>query len=184
MAALGNQNAMATQYTQKERKPCQEPKSPRVHRYSPPAPGYFTVSAPTAIARGAMKSTAASSHSVTDPGPACAAAGIQRVPTMQEIVNRVTSRRPSSRLSAGAGSGMPGFHPQLVSNAAQALGEKLRLAAQPHANEDLQPQVKPRHNQHAPVHANAFAKLVAGRGRSVAHQAQGAGPRLAKRQER
>ena len=51
------------------------PKSLRVQRYRPPAPGYFTESAATAMASGTMKSTAASSHSVTEPGPACAAAG-------------------------------------------------------------------------------------------------------------
>src|ERR1700674_4408116 len=102
---------------------------------------------------------------------------------MQEIANRVTSRRPSSRLSAGAGSGIASFFAQLAAKAAQALGEKLRFAAQPHANEALQAQVSARHNQHALVRANALAELVAGRGRIVAHQAQGAGLRLAKRQE-
>ena len=50
-----------------------------------------------------VNSTAAASHRVTEPGPACAAAGIQRVPTMQATANRVTSRRPSSRFRAGVG---------------------------------------------------------------------------------
>jgi hypothetical protein len=90
---------MPNQYTQKHRNPCQGPKSLRVQRYSPPAPGYFTMSAATAMASGTTNSNAASSHSVTDPGPACAAAGIQRVPIMQAMANSVTSRRPISRRS-------------------------------------------------------------------------------------
>ncbi len=56
------------------------------------------------MASGTMNSTAASSQSVIDPGPACAAAGIQRVPTMHAIAKRVTSRSPSSRFNRGAGS--------------------------------------------------------------------------------
>ena len=54
------------------------------------------------MASGTMKSNAASSHRVTDPGPAWAAAGIQRVPTMQVMANNVRSRSPSSRFSCGA----------------------------------------------------------------------------------
>src|SRR5450432_4830034 len=86
----------------KQRKPCQRPKSLRVHRYRPPVPGYFTESAATAMANGTMKRTAASSQSVTDPGPACAANGIHRDPTMHVMASNVMSRRPSSRFSWGA----------------------------------------------------------------------------------
>src|ERR1039457_3885654 len=60
------------------------------------------MSAATATARGATKNTAASSQSVMDPGPACAAAGTQRVPTMQAMAKRGTSLSPISRRSAGA----------------------------------------------------------------------------------
>src|ERR1017187_6873899 len=96
---------MPIQYTQKQRKPCQGPKSPRVQTYRPPAqPGYFTASAPTATASGKAKSSAAASHNVTEPGPAWAAAGIQRVPTMQAMAKRETSRRPISRLRPVEGS--------------------------------------------------------------------------------
>src|ERR1039458_1550063 len=90
---------MPIQYTQKQRKPCQGPKSPRLQTYRPPAqPGYFTTRAPTATASGKAKSSAAASHNMTEPGPACAAAGIQRVPTMQAMAKSVTSRSPISRL--------------------------------------------------------------------------------------
>src|ERR1017187_5730227 len=90
----------------KQRKPCQRPKSLRVQRYMPPAPGYFTERAETAMASGTMKSRAARSQNVTEPGPAWAAAGIQRVPTMQVMAKNVTSRRPSTRFSSGGWSGM------------------------------------------------------------------------------
>src|ERR1039457_7265179 len=134
MAALGSQNAIPIQYTQKARKPCQGPKSPRVHTYRPPAaPGYLTVSAATAMASGTTKNTDASSQSVMEPGPACAAAGIQSVLTMQVMAKRVTSRRPSSRRSAGAGVGSPTdlLFPQLLANSPQPLAEEFRFAAQP-----------------------------------------------------
>ncbi len=58
--------------------------------------------AATATARGATKNTAASSQNVMDPGPACAAAGTQRVATMQAMAKRVVSLKPISRRSAGA----------------------------------------------------------------------------------
>src|ERR1019366_300558 len=90
----------------KHRKPCQRPKSLRVQRYMPPAPGYFTERAETAMASGTMKSRAARSQRMTEPGPAWAAAGIQRVPTMQVMAKSVTSRRPSTRFSCGGWSGM------------------------------------------------------------------------------
>src|SRR5205814_1611740 len=99
-------NAMDIQYTQKARKPCQGPKSLRVQRYKPPAPGCLIESAPTATARGTVKNTAERTQSDSDPAPACAADEIQRVPTMQLMANRVTSRRPSSRRSAAEGSGL------------------------------------------------------------------------------
>src|ERR1035437_1532682 len=92
----------------KQRKPCQRPKSLRVQRYMPPAPGYFTERAETAMASGTMKSRAARSQRVTEPGPAWAAAGIHRVPTMQVIAKRVMSRRPRTRFNCGAWSGMEG----------------------------------------------------------------------------
>src|ERR1041384_3361364 len=177
MAALGNQKAMLVQYTQKQRKPLHGPKSFRVHRYSPPVPGYFAVRVATAMASGTMKSNAASSHKVTDPGPACAAAGIQRVPTMHVMVNRVTSRSPSSRRKpvAGWGSATSLLSPELFADPAQALGKKLRLAAQPHAQETLQTQMRAGHDEHALVHANLLAELVTRLGRIVTHQAQRAG---------
>ncbi len=106
-------------------------------------PGYFTQSAATAIASGTMNSTAASTHSVTDPGPACAAAGIHRVPTMHAIANSVTSRSPSSRFKAGPARtpAEPSFplvtwplnlRLQLDPDPPQSLRQKFRLAAQPH----------------------------------------------------
>src|SRR5215469_2295536 len=125
MAALGNQTARPIQYIQKQTKPCHGPKSPRAHTYMPPDCGYFAVSDATAKASGTTKKTAVSSHNATDPGPAWAAAAIQRVPTMQVMAKRVRSRKPSSRLSsvegAGAtdGSGKARFFPQLDSDAAK-----------------------------------------------------------------
>src|SRR5882762_6718599 len=100
-AAVGNKDAIPIQYTQKQRKPGQAPNSRNVQRYNPPAPGYFATSAATATARGTIKNTAAKSHSVTEPGPACAAIGIHRAEVMQAMANSVRSRSPSSRLSAG-----------------------------------------------------------------------------------
>src|SRR6185295_15857286 len=101
----------------------------------PPVPGYFTESAATAMASGTMNNTAASSHSVTDPGPACAAAGIQRVPTMQVMAKNVMSRSPSSRFRCGALSSIesPDFRLKLDPDAAQPFAQKLRLSAQPDA---------------------------------------------------
>src|ERR1035438_3381143 len=90
----------------KQRKPCQRPKSLRVQRYMPPAPGYFTERAETAMASGTMKRRAARSQRVTEPGPAWAAAGIQRMPTMQVMAKKVTSRRPSTRFNCGGWSGI------------------------------------------------------------------------------
>src|SRR5438477_12315390 len=103
------------------------------------------------MASGTRKSTAASSHSVTEPGPACAAAGIQRVPTMHAMAKKVRSRSPNSRRNPGSardlappfgvGSGTRGFFPQLFADAAQPFLKKLRLAAQPHPDEALQPEM-------------------------------------------
>src|ERR1700739_4956571 len=67
----------------------------------PPAPGYFTVSVPTAVASGTRKKTDAASQSTMVPGPACAAAEIQRMLIMQATENNVRSRTPSSRRSFG-----------------------------------------------------------------------------------
>src|SRR5215471_3421499 len=127
MAALGNHTASPIQYIQKQMNPCHGPKSPRAHRYMPPDLGYFAVSDATANARGTTKKTAVSSHSVTDPGPACAAAAIQRVPTMQVMAKRVRSRRPSSRFSSDTRR----FLAKLEADAAQPFRQELRLAAQP-----------------------------------------------------
>src|SRR5437016_4903009 len=103
IAELGRVSAMLNQYVQKARKPCHGPKSSRVHRYRPPAPGYFCMRAATAAPSGTAKNTAEAIQSVIDDGPACAAIAIQRGPTMQAIAKRVRSRRPSSRLRAGSG---------------------------------------------------------------------------------
>ena len=55
-------------------------------------------------ASGTMNINAASSQSVTDPGPACAAARIQRVPTMHAIANSVrVGRLPQRSASQPAG---------------------------------------------------------------------------------
>src|SRR6266545_2239445 len=112
-----------------------------------------------------MKNTAAIAHSVTLPGPECAAAGIHRVPTMQVMVNSVMSRRPSSRFSAGSGMRAargPQLGVELDPDTAQAFVEELRLAAQPHADVALQAKVGAGHDQHALLDADALAKLVAG----------------------
>src|ERR1039457_5498882 len=180
MAAVGNQTAIPIQYTQKQRKPCHGPKSPRVQRYSPPAPGYFTVSAATATARGTAKKIAASSHNVMEPGT-CAAAGIQRAPTIQAMQKSVRSRSPSSRFSVGSATEC--FFPQFFADSPQALREELVLAAQPDAEEALQAQVHAGNDQHALVDPNALAQLVARRGGVVAHQAEGAGARFAEGEE-
>src|SRR5580700_3512786 len=66
----------------------------------PPASGFRTVSDAVAIASGTAKQTAATTQSKIEPGPACAAVAIQRVPTMQAIANSVTSRVPSVRRNA------------------------------------------------------------------------------------
>src|ERR1700723_2372375 len=121
-------------------KPCQGPKSWRVQRKRTPAPGYFTISAPTAMARGITKRRAPRTHSVSDPGPACAAAGIQRVPTMQLMAKRVMSRRLSSRrrwqeslvlswgkrfrLSTCSGMHFAQFGAQFDADAAEAFGQE------------------------------------------------------------
>ena len=71
-------------------------------------PGYFTASPPTTAASGAAKRIAAASHKVTEPGPAWAAAGIQRVPMMQVMDRNVTSRNPSfgfKTVTVGSGTG-------------------------------------------------------------------------------
>jgi hypothetical protein len=51
-----------------------------------------------AIESGIRKKTAASSQRNIEPGPACAAEAIQRVPMMQAMARSVRSRSPSSRL--------------------------------------------------------------------------------------
>src|SRR6185295_4104596 len=98
MAELGSVRAIANQYTQKHRNPCQGPKSWRVQAYKPPASGYLWISAATATPSGAANRTAAAIHSTTEPGPALAATEIHRGPTMQAMAKSVRSRRPSSRL--------------------------------------------------------------------------------------
>ena len=72
---------------------------------------------------------------------------------MHVIAKSVRSRRPSSRLSSDT------FHflPQLDADAAQALAEELRFAAQPDAEEAFQSEVYARHDQHALVDADPFA---------------------------
>src|SRR5450631_3205471 len=145
----------------KQRKPCQRPKSLRVQRYRPPVPGYFTESAATAMASGTMKSTAASSHSVTDPGPACAAAGIHRVPTMHAMAKNVMSRRPSSRFSCGAASPIPLPKLGLEFDAypAQTFVQKFRFSTKPDPDVTFQPEVGAGYNEHALVHADALAQF-------------------------
>src|SRR5512140_3739525 len=98
MAEFGSVRAIANQYTQKHRNPCQGPKSWRVQAYRPPASGYLWIRPATATPSGAANSTAAPIHRITEPGPALAATEIQRGPTMQAIANSVRSRSPSSRL--------------------------------------------------------------------------------------
>src|SRR5947208_12349807 len=122
------------------------------------------------MARGITKNTAPRIQSVMDPGPACAAAAIQRVPTMQVMAKSVMSRRPSSRLSWA--SDTVRFSPQLQADAPQAFGEELRLAADPHAEETLQVQMRPRHDQHTLIHTHALAKLEAGRARAVGDETE------------
>src|SRR5512140_896870 len=51
------------------------------------------------MASGMRKKVAASTHNRIEPGPACAAEAIQRVPIMHAIANNVRSRSPSSRWS-------------------------------------------------------------------------------------
>src|SRR5581483_267312 len=97
IAELGSVRAMLNQYSQKQRKPCQGPKSRRVQAYRPPASGCLWIRAATATPSGAANSTAAAIQSSTDPGPAPAATAIQRGPMMQAIANKVRSRSPSSR---------------------------------------------------------------------------------------
>src|SRR5262249_1458498 len=80
----------------------QGPKSCRVQRYNPPAAGYFVASAATAPVSGAANKTVANSHSTTELEPECAAIGSQRVEIMIVTAKSVRSRRPSSRLRAGA----------------------------------------------------------------------------------
>src|SRR5690349_3320094 len=95
---------------------------------------------------GAMKSTAASTQSVSDPGPACAAAGIQRVAVTQVMANSVRSRSPSSRFrwggpsasAAGCAAMLIQFPPQFLADAAQAFRQELGLAAQPDAQVTFQ----------------------------------------------
>src|SRR5215831_16008233 len=102
------------------------------------------MSAATAIASGTTNSSAATSQRVIDPGPACAAAGIQRVPTMHAIANSVVSRSPISRFNAGCGL-VPvlkrrlsiHFAAQFFSDSSQPLAQKLGLAADPDAQEPL-----------------------------------------------
>jgi len=57
------------------------------------------------MARGAVKKIAERSQSSNEPGPACAAGEIQRLPTMQAMANSVTSRSTSSRRSVGEADG-------------------------------------------------------------------------------
>src|SRR5712692_9703068 len=111
------------------------------------------------------------------------------MPTIQVMVKRVRSRKPSSRLSAGSGmllalrAEAAHFLAQLFGDATQTFLEELRLAAQPDAEESLQSHVRAGHDQHALVDADPLAKIVARRGRVVAHQAKCAGPRLAEGEE-
>src|SRR5689334_7773461 len=103
------------------------------------------------MASGTMKRIAARNHRVTLPGPAWAAAGIQRVPTMQVIASRVMSRRPSSRLSSlcmGALRGGLAFGLEFETDAAQALIEELGFGAEPHANVAFEAEVGTGHDQH------------------------------------
>src|SRR6185369_11783550 len=126
----------------------------------PPVPGYFTESAATAMASGTMNNTAASSRSVTEPGPACAAAGIQRVPTMQAMAKNVMSPSPSSRFRCGALSSIqpPDFSLKLDTDAPQPFAQKLKSSAQPDAYVSFQPEVCTGDNQHALFDANALAE--------------------------
>src|SRR5947208_672818 len=106
-----------------------------------------------------MNSTAARNQSVTLPGPACAAAGIQRVPTMHAIAMRVMSRRPSSRFSSLCMRARGGFTlgVQLDADASQTFVEELGLTAEPDANVAFEPEMRARHDQHALLRAHPFA---------------------------
>src|SRR6185369_6446065 len=107
------------------------------------------------MASGTMNNTAASSHSVTEPGPACAAAGIQRVPTMQAMAKNVMSRSPSSRFRCGALSSIqpPDFSFKLETDAAESFAQKLRSSAQPDAYVPFQSEVCAGDDQHALIDA-------------------------------
>src|ERR1019366_8125524 len=110
-------------------------------RRVPPPPG-----PPPPPASGKEKSGPAPSHNVTEPGPACAAAGIQRVPTMQAMAKSVTSRRPISRLRPGGDSAVWDIVP-VYSGAAYAVRRFDRRRMTPQAvvarngvSRDLPPQ--------------------------------------------
>src|ERR1039458_6111095 len=140
------------------------------------------------MASGTMKSTAASSHSVTDPGPACAAAGIQRVPTMHVMAKNVMSRSPSSRFSCGAFHSAssiqaPHLGVEFAADAPQSFAQKLRFSTQPDADVAFQAEVRAGNNQHALLHADALRELQARGWRLIAHQAQRARLRFAKGQK-
>src|SRR5690349_15618642 len=110
------------------------------------------------MAKGITKNSAPSTHSVSEPGPACAAAAIQRVPTMQLIANRVRSRSPSSGFSLACSS-TRGFAPQLEADAPQSFRQKFRLSAEPDPYKALYPQMRAGNDQHALVHSDALAEL-------------------------
>src|SRR5262249_38750919 len=100
--------------------------------------------------------------SMIEPGPACAADEIHRIPTMHVMAKSVTSRKPSSRRSFESGSGTNGgllygllleFH----ADTPQSFLEELRFPAEPYADEAFEPEMHARNDQHALVHADAIA---------------------------
>src|SRR5271154_5119192 len=91
----------------------------------PPALGYFTVRAPTETASGETKKMAPRRKRAMEPGPACAAAAIHRVPIMHEIANSVMSRRPSSRRRVVAGVRLPEYPTMEVMSITSGQRERL-----------------------------------------------------------
>src|SRR5689334_8690822 len=109
-----------------------------------------------------MNSAAVMNQSMMDPGPLRPAGAIQRADVTLVIANSRTSRKPSWRCKAGAGSATIHFLPQLNSDAAQTFLQEVRLSAQPDAEESFQSQMDSRHDQDTLIDADPLSQCQAG----------------------
>ena len=88
-------------YSHAHRKPCHGPKACLVQTYRPPSSGNRAESDETTNTDGRKKASVASSQSVSEPGPACAAAASHRTAATAEMLKNTRCQTRSSRRNAG-----------------------------------------------------------------------------------